>query len=267
MSVDNRAAADQKSFYDERYGTGSYMAGFTDLFEICRVNTVREELGRLGSSAAVDVLDYGCGEGRYLPIILQAFPNAQITGCDVSTLAIERARARYAGSFLEMSDEHAPVHDESADVLISVEVLEHVANVRLAVSEIRRVLRCGGVALLTTPCANSWSLEWLLNRLRGGLQPSADGYGRFATDEPGHLRRLRSSDLEALLTDAGLVSDHFSFRAHLFTTVMDHRLVRRLVPLSIRVSVSMWDWRLWRTRRNGATMLVVARKPVATSGL
>ena len=57
--------------------------------------------------------------------------------------------------------------------------------------------------MLTTPCANPGSLEWVLNRRRGGLQRTADGYGRFATDEPGHLRRLTSRDLRVLLRAPG----------------------------------------------------------------
>jgi hypothetical protein len=101
-----------------------------------------------------------------------------------------------------------------------------------------------------------------MNRLRrGGLQPSADGYGRFATDEPGHLRRLRSRDLAILLTRAGMTVDRLSFRAHFFTTLIGLR--RAKLPLALRVRVAMLDWRLWRGRRNGATMLAVAVRAAA----
>jgi SAM-dependent methyltransferase len=261
VTTENRAAVDQKGFYDARYDTGNYMTGFTDLYEACRVITVRQELAELRAQSPAKMLDYGCGEGRYIPLVQEVFPNAKITGCDVSASAVERAAAQYPGTFLEMDDEHAPVADASADMVLSVEVLEHVADVRLAVSEIGRIVRPGGVALLTTPCANRWSLEWIFNRLRGGLQDTADGYGRFATDEPGHLRRLRSEDLRELLVEAGMTVDHFSFRAHFFTLLCAHPLVKRILPLRWRVRLSMIDWRLWRKRRNGATMLVVARKP------
>jgi SAM-dependent methyltransferase len=256
------AATKQASYYDARYATGRYMAGFSDVFAACRHLTVREELAGLDSDVH-DVLDYGCGEGRYFPVLTDAFPSAAIVGCDVSHTAVERAKALHPdGTFLPMRDEHVPLGAQSVDLVLSIEVLEHVADVGLATQEIGRVLRPGGVALLTTPCANPWSLEWIVNRVRrGGLQPSRDGYGRFATEEAGHLRRLQSRDLDILLRRAGLEVDHFAFRAHLFTTLVAHPWPRMLLPLRLQVTIAMLDWRLWRTRPNGATMLVVARKP------
>ncbi len=46
-----------------------------------------------------------------------------------------------------------PMPDESVDLLICNHVLEHVPDVPLALSEIRRVLRSGGVAILQVPIA------------------------------------------------------------------------------------------------------------------
>jgi SAM-dependent methyltransferase len=249
-------------FYDDRYATGGYMTGFGDLFEACRLLTVRQQLAELDVRPRM-VLDHGCGTGRYFDTLRSAFPDAAITGCDVSAVAVERARELHAdGAFLVMDGEQIPVEDGSVDLLLSIEVLEHVADVDRAVREIGRVLRPGGVAVISTPCANRWSLEWVMNRLRpDGLQPSADGYGRFATDEPGHLRRLESRDLAILLARAGLTVERLSFRAHLFTTLVGLRRAR--LPLALRVRVAMLDWRLWRERRNGATMLAVAVRAAA----
>ena len=44
------------------------------------------------------------------------------------------------------------------------------------------------------------------NRLTGGLQPSHDGYGRSATDDDGHLRRLTDIRLRDMFGAAGVTS-------------------------------------------------------------
>jgi SAM-dependent methyltransferase len=257
--ADTAAAVDQQAYYDSRFATGRYMADFRDYYEVCRVRAIRPVLAALPQPETT--LDYGCGEGRYLPVLREAFPSTRLHGCDVSQVAVDHAsRAHPQVSFEVMSSEVAPFADESFAMVLSIEVLEHVGDVRKACKEIGRVLRPGGWAVITTPCANPWSLEWLQNRLRGGFQATPDGYGRFATDEPGHLRRLRSEDLRALLDDGGLDVVDFFFRGHLFTHLANPPKVRRLIPGRLRAPIGMLDWRWFKHRSHGSTMLAVARK-------
>ena len=53
-----------------------------------------------------------------------------------------------------MSSERIDFANGIFDLVLSIEVLEHVQDVHLAVAEIGRVLRPGGLAVITTPCAN-----------------------------------------------------------------------------------------------------------------
>jgi SAM-dependent methyltransferase len=256
------ARTDQAGFYDDRYEQG-YMQDFVDPYEACRVVTIRDTLQRL-PTAPGRVLDYGCGEGRYLDVVREQFPHAQLVGCDVSNVALDHAGHRRPwADYVRMEDERAPLPDGSFDLVLSVEVLEHVADVELATRELSRLLAPGGRLVLTTPCANPGSLEWVINRLRGGLQQTSDGYGRFATDEPGHLRRLTSRDLRVLLQRAGLVVDRVDFRAQLFAALMARTpgRVARAVGSRAMVRLGLLDWWLFRRWPNAATMLVVAQRP------
>lgn len=250
-----------QELYDQRYERG-YMQDFSDLYEACRVVTVRETLARLPDEPR-RVLDYGCGQGRYLDLLRERFPIASLVGSDISRVALDIARRRHPeAEYLLMNDERVSEDDGAFDLILSVEVLEHVADVDIATREFGRLLAPGGILVVTTPCANPGSLEWFLNRRSGGLQTSADGFGRFATDEPGHLRRLTSRDLRVLLARAGVVVDRVDFRAQLFTTLMA-RLPQRIEPRvrPVAVAVALLDWRLMRRLPNGATMLVVAHRP------
>jgi 2-polyprenyl-3-methyl-5-hydroxy-6-metoxy-1,4-benzoquinol methylase len=70
-----------------------------------------------------------------------------------------------------MRDETTDFPDRSFDLVISVEVLEHVGDVTKSAKEISRLLAPGRLAVLTTPCANRFSIEWFYNVVTGG--PSA----------------------------------------------------------------------------------------------
>ena len=246
--------------YDQRYRQG-YMSDFADLYEACRVVSVRETLRsrRLFPAAPQVVVDIACGQGRYGPILRAAFPDCRIVGVDLSPVALRGAAQRLPDACFSVGTcEAIPLADGSADLVFSIETLEHVQDARSTVREWARVLRPGGRLLFTTPCANPLSLEWLMMRYTGGLEPSPDGIGRFRSDEPGHLRRLTSRHVEAFFAEAGLRVVQARFRTHFFTTLA-HSYLRTRLARPARWLASL-DWRLFRRFPNGASMLVIGEK-------
>jgi SAM-dependent methyltransferase len=95
------------------------------------------------------VLDLGCGDGR-LSAELDA---AELTAADVSLTALERARRRLPGARIVELEPDAPLpfDDGAFDLVLCAETIEHVRDVQLLLSEVRRVLQPGGVLALTTP--------------------------------------------------------------------------------------------------------------------
>ncbi len=89
-------------------------------------------------------LDLGCGDGR-LSAELDA---AELTAADVSAVALERARTRLPGARLVELEPDAPLPlgDAGFDLVLCAETIEHVRDVQLLLSEIRRVLRPSGTA-------------------------------------------------------------------------------------------------------------------------
>jgi SAM-dependent methyltransferase len=98
---------------------------------------------------AESALDLGCGIGRLTP----AIDAAAVTAADVSPVALERARERRPDArFIELEpDQPLPLDDGEFDLVVCAETIEHVRDVQLFLSEIRRVLRPGGTLGLTTP--------------------------------------------------------------------------------------------------------------------
>jgi len=96
-----------------------------------------------------DALDLGCGDGA-LTTLLRA---ERVTAADVSGVALARARGRAPGAKLVELEPDAPLPlgDSSFDLVLCAETIEHVRDVQLLLSEVRRVLRPGGRLALTTP--------------------------------------------------------------------------------------------------------------------
>jgi SAM-dependent methyltransferase len=94
-------------------------------------------------------LDLGCGDGR----LTGELDAMGLTAADVSPVALERAARRLPDArIVELEPDAAlPFDDGSFDLVLCAETIEHVRDVQLLVSEVRRVLRPGGTLALTTP--------------------------------------------------------------------------------------------------------------------
>lgn len=103
--------------------------------------------------AAARLLEVGCGVGRYLERLEELA--AAVVGVEYELeRAAEAARRLRRGLVVNAANEALPFPDASFDVVLSNEVIEHVADDRLAAREMVRVLRPRGRLVLF--CPNRW---------------------------------------------------------------------------------------------------------------
>jgi 2-polyprenyl-3-methyl-5-hydroxy-6-metoxy-1,4-benzoquinol methylase len=140
-------------------------------------------------SGAGRVLDLGCGDGALAARM--AAQGAVVTGVDPSPAAIERAREAHPDMTwaLPAEDGRLPVGDASFDVVTCVNVLQHVADTQMLMSEARRVLVPGGLFVTAVPHHG---------RLRGAVTALTSFERHFDPLEP-VLRFYTARSLQALL--------------------------------------------------------------------
>ncbi len=100
-----------------------------------------------------DVLDFGCGCGRVLVPLARAHPSSSFHGCDIDVDAVRWLARNHPNLDVEVNrfEPPLPYADETFDLLYSVSVLTHLdedSQFRW-LREIRRVLKPGGLALVT----------------------------------------------------------------------------------------------------------------------
>jgi methionine biosynthesis protein MetW len=153
-----------------------------------------------GVSPATRCLDVGCGTGSsYAPELARRA--GTYAGVDVSAHAVEIARARGLDARVVDDAAELPFEDGSFDLVVCVEVLEHLFAPHGAAAEIRRVLRPGGRLVASVPNAAYWRLR--ANLLFGRWNPTGD---ELSTEKPWrdpHLRFFTIATLERMLREAG----------------------------------------------------------------
>ncbi len=121
------------------------------------VATVYNSLKKSAIGLKGSVLDIGCGQSPYKHLFEDG--RFRYHGVDIN----DSGNFGYLNLDVTHFDgENIPFGDESFDVILCTEVIEHVANPSRLISEMGRVLKPGGTAVITAP----WSLEISLQALR-----------------------------------------------------------------------------------------------------
>ena len=114
------------------------------------------------------VIDAACGTG-YGSLMLARNGAREVIGVDISELAIAKAQDKYHHPnvrFLTLNvEELSKLGDQIADVVVSFETIEHVNDDQIFLGEVHRVLKTGGVFIVSTPEIRCGGVKERLTRI------------------------------------------------------------------------------------------------------
>jgi len=254
---------------------------------------VRSRLERLPPARRDTLVDVGCGSGLLTRALMSVSAFRQCLSVDLSAAQMAALRRHLreegiGGVWTARADVHRlPLPPEAVDCVAGNSMLHHLPDVPAFLREVHRVLRPGGVLLLThEPTVSAERLEGLFRRpiaalrrrLRGGAGPVRDP-GKGPPPAFTDLWVFDRQHLAEVLAEAGFDEVRIEARGFLATpplSLWDHlsvRLLGRLPPPEVygrvREALDRLDSGLFRGRLppdRFSSFWVVARKGSGSPG-
>jgi SAM-dependent methyltransferase len=176
---------------------------------VSRRELVVDQVGRLPLPADARLLDVGCGTGA-IAVALRRF--GRVFGVDASPLALERCERRGLTEVVLGSAESLPVDDDSVDVIVAADILEHLDDDMAALAEFRRTLKPGGHAVIAVPAYQALWSEHDVALM--------------------HKRRYVAGELRRRVEQAGLRPVVLTYALSFLLPMALTRLLRRKAPAS-----------------------------------
>ncbi len=242
--------------YGENYSFASYDATITDHATALKAATSSDYLDLIDRASGPGepgrtLLETGCGDGQLLAMAEKR--GYAVTGIEYSSHAATRAQSQLQRGRVLVGDlTQLSLPDESFDVCVLADVIEHVRDPRALLETVWRKLRPGGLVLVATPTRDSWSARLMR---RNWLEYKVEHLSYF--DRPTMEALLWRTSYELIATTEGrkwisfdYVGIHFKrFPVRFWTPVLQG--LQKTLPRS---------WRRKPFRMTGSGMVSLARK-------
>jgi len=131
--------------YEKMYNLENYYWWFQGRKKII-LNLLKKFTRNLNTNTTV--LDVGCGTG----LILEALNSfCRPVGIDFSRKALSYCQNRNLNSLLLADVDHLPIASQSCDILLALDLLEHIPDDHKLLRDFFRILKPGGFLLVTVP--------------------------------------------------------------------------------------------------------------------
>lgn len=147
-------------------------------------------------AASGRVLDYGCGDGSFIAMLTdgRAVGPRKAVGAELSPGLVDDCRSRFGDcpelDFVLIGELDGPVHRGAYDLVVCMEVLEHVLDAPLIVERLSQLISPGGRLLVSVPVETGLPLlvKQAARRIAGWR-----GIGDYPGTHPYTLSELRAS--------------------------------------------------------------------------
>jgi SAM-dependent methyltransferase len=159
------------------------------------------------------ICDLGCDDGAWTMELARAATAQEVHGVEI--VDSRAALARERGVLVAVADlgNRLPYDDEYFDLVHSNQVIEHVGDLEIFLAEVHRILRPGGVSIISTENGSSWhniaaaTLGWQIFSLTN-VSPRRAGVGNPFALHRGDQLDLASWTHKTIFNYRGLVEIH-----------------------------------------------------------
>jgi SAM-dependent methyltransferase len=146
----------QSGWSEELFTLHQEQVGGDHFMDVASRRHALEALDRFLPGQGGVILEVGCSGGYFLGDLVAARPEAEIIGADYTLGALEHLGRRLSGiPLLQFDLTRCPLPDASVDAVVLLNVLEHIERDDVAVAQLRRILRPGGVMIAEVPAGPS----------------------------------------------------------------------------------------------------------------
>ena len=178
---------------------------------------VKELIVRYSGKKGIKILDVGCGTGA---LMKELEPYGEVYGMDMSEQAIDFCLSRGLCNLKRGDGTRLPYDSNCFDVVLALDVLEHIKDDNEAVSELYRVLKPGGICIVFVPTFQIlWGVTDVLSE---------------------HFRRYRLPQVKKLLSNTGfyiLRASYYNF--FLFLPIFCVRIFARIFGVKMKTENTM----------------------------
>jgi SAM-dependent methyltransferase len=167
------------------------------------------------------VLDIGCGTGWLMKLIAETLDRSIVYGIDISFNAL--SENPFKGTIAVADAQRLPLKDRSVDVAIFSDVLEHLSDIKLALTESYRVLKSDGQLLVFFPA--DFQKPYMFWVARSFNLPF-----KLKLEQVGHVQMCSVKEFFSLLSEVGFVIDEYYFSYHFLGSLLDY-LSYAIMPL------------------------------------
>ena len=202
---------DTSNEYERRYSTTEYMKNWGRY----RHRRIADVIRSIGLPKHGRALDYGCGVGFFCTALQEALPEWEIVGVETSDAALQGARQSHPQFTFATFKE---IEGKTFDFVFSHHVLEHVESIEETARNIDTLLNKKAWQLHICPCGNDGSLEYVIvSKKKNGIEPHQGN--RFFYEDPTHLRRLTTADVEKIFGAYGFRIVLESYKNHFWGAI------------------------------------------------
>lgn len=187
-----------------------------------------------GLLPGASVLEVGCGGGQFTVVASERHPQFTYHGCDLSYAALAQAERSGTVSYLGANAMHLPYKSDTFDLVIGLDIFEHLSDLDQALREVARVLTPEGRFFVFMPCEDTpGSLMRLIRR----LPPTRDLTRRHW----GHVQYVTPWEFITAVETAGLSVSHVRYAEHvvaqalhLLSVYLPKEMLMRVSPESLK---------------------------------